>query len=105
MKLIRTLAIVTGLGMLTPGVRSADIATDPKQFIILDGEIKSIDWSGRQLKIIFHSNDGYDGADWALTGPAPDYLLRMGWAKDSIRAGDRPDAIIRADSNGTTSGV
>ena len=105
MILIRTFAIVAGLSLLAPWARSADLAPDPNQFIILDGEVKSVDWSGGQLRIIFHSNDGYDGADWTLTGPSTEYLLRMGWTKNSIREGDKPDAIIRADGSGTANGV
>jgi Family of unknown function (DUF6152) len=104
MNLIRAFALVTALTVVTAGTRAGDVAYDPNQFIILDGEVESIDWSGSLLKIIFHSNDGYDGVDWTLTGPAPDYLLRMGWTKDSIKAGDRPDAVIHSDKNGTANG-
>lgn len=101
---IRTFALVAGITLIAMGTSSADVAFDPSQFIILDGEVKSIDWSGSLLKIIFHSNDGYDGADWTLTGPAPDYLLGMGWTKDSIKEGDRTDAVIHADNNGIANG-
>jgi Family of unknown function (DUF6152) len=105
MKWTTLFAFVAGATMIATEVAAAEVAYDPNQFIILDGEVKSVDWSGSHLKISFHSNDGYDGADWTLTGPAPDYLLRMGWTKDSIKAGDRPDAVIHADESGTANGA
>jgi hypothetical protein len=83
---------------------AADLAYDLDHFVILDGFVKSVDWSGKQLKVIFHSNDGYDGADWTLMGPDTNYLLRMGWTKDSIKVGDRPDAVVHPDKNGTANG-
>jgi hypothetical protein len=104
MKLIPALAAIAGMIVIITGVRATRAADDPGQFIILDGEVKSVDWTGSRLKVVFHSNDGYDGVDWTLTGPAPDYLLRMGWTMDSVKTGDRPDAVIHPDKNGTANG-
>lgn len=104
MNTMRALVGAWGMVLGLSTARAADVTYDMNQFIILDGEVMSVDWSGSQLKVLFHSNDGYEGADWTLLGPDPSYLLRMGWTQDSIKAGDRPDAVIHADKNGTAHG-
>ena len=98
------IGVIAGVALAIAATRAAAPSYDANQFIILDGEVKSVDWSGSQLKVIFHSNDGYNGADWTLVGPDPAYLLRMGWTKDLIKPGDRPDAVIHPDQNGTATG-
>jgi len=104
MKTMQIAAVAAGLALSATGAFAAAPVYDPSNFIILDGQVKSVDWSGPQLKVTFHSNDGYDGADWTLVGPDPAYLLRMGWTKDIIKPGDRPDAVIHPDKNGTANG-
>lgn len=100
----RTVTAVCGLLLGTGAANAAQIAYDTTNFIILDGFVKSVDWSGSNLKVVFHSNDGYDGADWTLQGPAPSFLTAMGWKQDAVKAGDRIDAVVYADRNGTANG-
>jgi len=103
-KSIKIATLVIGFVLAITGARAAAPNYDTSQFIILDGTVKSVDWSGSRLKVLFHSNDGYDGADWTLVGPDPAYLLRMGWTKDLIKPGDQPDVVIHPDKNGTANG-
>lgn len=98
-------AAVVALAVGLAQARAAQQEYEKADFIILDGELKSVDWSGPKLKVIFHSNDGYDGVDWTLLGPDPAYLLRMGWTKDVLKAGDRPNAVVEPDKNGTANGT
>ena len=104
MKSIQISTLAVGFALAIGGARAAAPSYDMSQFIILDGEVKSVDWSGSQLKVIFHSNDGYDGADWTLVGPDPAYLLRMGWTKDLLQVGEKLDTVINPDKNGSRNG-
>jgi Family of unknown function (DUF6152) len=104
MKWLRTVAVIFGLSLGASTAHAAQMAYDTTNFIVLDGFVKSVDWSGSNLKMVFHSNDGYDGADWTLQGPAPAYLKTMGWNQDAVKAGDRIDTVIYPDKSGTANG-
>lgn len=68
---------------------------DSQRTVILEGPIRSIDWSGRQLKFLMGSFDGHGGApEWTVLGPAPDELLKLGWSKASLKLGDKLDVMI-----------
>jgi hypothetical protein len=101
MKLTQTAAVMIALTFAASAVHAAQV----DDTVILDGFVKSVDWSGDQLTVVFHSNDGYDTADWTLTGPRPADLLHMGWSKDLLRPNDRIDAYIHPDRNGATKGA
>jgi hypothetical protein len=81
--------------------QAADNSSETTDFVVLSGHVKSIDWSGRALQVVFHSNDGYDGADWTLQGPAPKTLVALGWKRDLVKPGDRLSAAVIADQSGT----
>lgn len=105
MNLSKITAAAACVLMLAAGIaNAADTGYDLKETLILDGYVKSVDWSGKQLNLVFHSNDGYDGADWAVAGPAVADLLRIGWSKDMLKAGDRPNAIVHPAADGTAKG-
>ena len=77
---------------------------DQDRTLILDGFIKSIDWSGPRLRIVFHWINGYEGLDWEVVGPDPAVLLQRGWTKDSIKVNERIDAVVHPKSDGSQSG-
>jgi hypothetical protein len=97
-------AIACGLTLAGGLARAADTTYDLKETVILDGFVKSVDWAGKQFILVFHSNDGYDGADWTVVGPATADLLRMGWNKDMLKAGDRLDTVVHPAADGSTRG-
>jgi hypothetical protein len=104
MKWLQAAAAVFGLLLGASSAQAAPMDYDTTNFIILDGFVKSVDWSGSHLEVVFHSNDDYDGADWTLQGPAPSYLKTMGWKQDAVKAGDRVDAVVHPDTNGAAKG-
>ncbi|MGC3980209.1 MAG: hypothetical protein QM808_03025 [Steroidobacteraceae bacterium] len=96
MKWQQTFALIGA--MLGGGAAQAAAAIDATDFIILSGYVKSMDSSGSNAKVVFHSNDGYDGADWTLQGPSPKGL------KDAVKVGDRLSVAVLADKSGKASG-
>ena len=103
MKLAQT--VIAMIALTVVGASATVQAADIDEILILDGFVRSVDWSGEQLIVVFHSNDGYEGADWTITGPKPADLLHMGWSKDLLKANDRIDAYIYPDRDGETKGT
>jgi hypothetical protein len=96
-----TVAVLT---VLATGALAAETAYDTDRTIILDGEVRSVDWSGSRLKVNFHSNDGYDTTEWVVTGPPPAQLLRMGWTRADLPPKVRVDAVVHPASDGSRDG-
>lgn len=98
MKLIQALVMI-GLGL---GAGAAQ-AAQPQQLddtVILEGVVTSVDWSGEQLVVVLHVNDGWDRPDWTVIGPKPANLLSMGWSKDLLKVNDRVSAYAHPDKSG-----
>lgn len=100
MKPVHTAVIMMGLSFAANAAQQVTV----DDTVILDGFVKSVDWSGDQLAVVFHSNDGYETADWTLTGPKPADLLRLGWSKELLKPNDRIDAYIHPNKSGATTG-
>ena len=106
----RTLMSLIGAGLLLAGLcpsgaRAAAVAYDQDNVLILDSVIRSVDWSGPQLKLVVGSFDGHGGApDWTIIGPDPALLFRMGWTKDLLQVGEKLDTVINPDKNGSRNG-
>ena len=99
-----TTPAVLALFLTTRAVLAVATDYDVNQTVILDGYVKSVDWTGSDLKFVFHSNDGYDTADWAVQGPATAALIKMGWTKDMLKAGDHLDTVVHPASDGSPKG-
>ena len=69
------------------------------------GVVTRFEWSNPHAHI-FLDVAGDDGAleHWIIEIDSPNALGRMGWTKDIIKPGDRPDAVIHPDKNGTANG-
>ena len=98
---MKRLAIFAAAALMTSTSAFAAPDYDRENFIVLDGRVENVDWSGENMEILFWSNDGYGGVDWTLVGPSIEKLRAMGWTEDSIKPGDRVDAIVNPDKNGT----
>lgn len=88
----------------TLGAASSAGAAQPQQklddTVILEGVVKSVDWSGEQLVVVMNVNDGWDRPDWTVIGPKPDVLLSVGWSKDLLKPQDRVSAYAHPDKGG-----
>jgi hypothetical protein len=96
MKLMQLAAVLIGM---TFGA-GAMSAVQVDSIVILEGTVKSVDWSGEQLIVVLHVNDGWDRPDWTVVGPKPADLLRMGWRKDLLKPDDRVSAYAHPDKSG-----
>lgn len=91
---------ISALLVKASSAHSSEPFYDMNRTLILDGVLRAVDWSGAQLRVDFHSNDGYDTAEWVVIGPAPAQLLGRGWNKNDLKSGERLDAVIHPDKAG-----
>ena len=59
--------------------------------ITLDGTVKDFNWSNPHVSVDILA-DGKDGAPstlWSIAASSPGVMIRSGWSKDTLKAGDR----------------
>ncbi|EIZ80068.1 hypothetical protein WSK_1435 [Novosphingobium sp. Rr 2-17] len=65
-------------------------AFDMSKTVNLEGTIKSYQWSNPHSYLQVVVSDGKGGhSEWAIESGAPELGLRMGWTKNSVKAGDK----------------
>ncbi|MGC3980394.1 MAG: DUF6152 family protein [Steroidobacteraceae bacterium] len=80
-------------------------ADDASRTVILEGPVRNIDWSGKQLRFTMGSYDGHGGApEWIVLGPAPEELFKIGWSKTSIKVGDVLDVVVHPAADDSRNG-
>jgi hypothetical protein len=63
---------------------------DASKPIILTGPVTKVEWTNPHIFIYIDVPDEQTGdiVNWALEMGAPNTLLRLGWRRDSLKAGD-----------------
>lgn len=100
MKPLQTAAVAIALMFGASAGYAAQVRNQIDNTVILEGTVKSVDWSGNQLIVVLHVNDGWDRPDWTVTGPKPADLLSMGWSKDLLKVDGRVSAYVHPDKGG-----
>jgi hypothetical protein len=64
---------------------------DAEQTITLTGTVTEVQWTNPHIFIVMDVADAAGGAakEWTLELGGPNALLRLGWKRDSLKAGDR----------------
>ena len=78
---------------------------DQTKQVTLKGVVREFQWtnphSWLQLKVV---NAKGENEDWAIEMLSPSVLSRMGWKRNSIRAGDEVTVVINPVRNGAHGG-
>jgi hypothetical protein len=63
---------------------------DESKPVMLTGTVTRVEWTNPHIFIYIEVADGATGAvvDWTLELGGPNALLRLGWKRDSLKAGD-----------------
>lgn len=73
--------------------------------VILEGPIRTVDWSGPSLQFTMGSYDGHGGQpEWTVMGPPPSELKRLGWTSADLQPGAVLDVVVRPDHLGSRVG-
>jgi hypothetical protein len=103
--LIPALAVASFLA--TPALpHHSNVAFEVNKIITLTGEVTEFRWVNPHTWIGLNVDDGKGGkALWSIEGRAPGVLLRAGWSKNSIKAGDTVTIDFSPAKDGTKTGL
>ena len=85
---LATVSLIPGLPALAH--HSFPAQYDAEQQITLTGTVTRVEWTNPHIFIYIDVTDDETGepVNWALEMGGPNALLRLGWKRDSIQAGD-----------------
>jgi hypothetical protein len=70
------------------------------------GVVKQWQWSNPHTWLIMDVDDGKGGkVEWAMEGRAPGVLLRAGWSRSVLKAGDKVTVHYSPSKDGTKVGM
>ena len=107
-KLLVVLAVMGSLAMLASSVAAHHgvAGYDMTKTITLHGTVTKFDWSNPHVVVYVDAkNEGGELQHWTLEFAAPVHMVRAGWSKNSMKAGD--DIIIEThpSRNGAPVGI
>jgi hypothetical protein len=79
---------------------------DAQKTVTLEGTIKEFEWTnphGWVQLVVWDAATGKD-VEWSLELNSVNRLVRNGWTKSSLKAGDKAVAVINRLRDGTTGG-
>jgi hypothetical protein len=89
----------------TASAHHGNSAYDESTLITLKGIVTEFDWSNPHAQIYFDVKDEKGRvAHWGCETLSPGRLIRAGWNKDSVRAGDQITITLVAAKNGAPVG-
>jgi hypothetical protein len=79
---------------------------DMEKVITLNGTVTGFNWSNPHCLVHIDVKDGKgEVKDWIVELAAPTLMVRSGWTKDSLKAGDEVIAETHPAKNGATTGL
>jgi hypothetical protein len=80
-------------------------AFDRSKPVIVEGTLKSFDWTNPHTWMTMVVPNGKGGAEeWRLEGPSVSILARNGWKQDSIRPGENLRLLVAPNRDGSKGG-
>ena len=84
----------------------SNAAFDGDKVIVLKGTVTQWKWTNPHVWILLSVDDGKGGkADWAIEGRTPGQLLRAGWSRSTLKAGDIITVDFSPAKDGTRTGL
>ena len=79
---------------------------DNQKTVTLVGAVKEFQWTNPHSWIQLLVKDPASGkvVEWSIEGGPPDNLLRQGWKRTSLKAGDNATVVIHPIKDGTNGG-
>jgi hypothetical protein len=78
---------------------------DTQKEVTLEGVVKEFQWTNPHSWVqLLVKEPGGKEVEWSIEGSSPNNLARFGWKRNSIRAGDRVQAVVHPLKDGTIGG-
>ena len=101
--------LVLAVVLLAPGqARShhSNVAYEVTKVITITGVVKSFEWSNPHTWLTVVVDDGKGGkVEWACEGRAPGILLRAGWTRAILKAGETVTVDMSPRKDGTKESI
>jgi len=103
------MAVMLGMiGLLASGPALAHHAFamfDTNREVMLDGTVKEFQWTNPHtwVQLLVKDSAGKE-VEWSIEGSSPNNLARFGWTRNSLRTGDRVQAVIHPLKDGSIGG-
>jgi uncharacterized protein DUF6152 len=95
--------------LLTPSsvlAHHSNAAFDGDKVVVLKGTVTEWKWTNPHVWILLSVDDGKGGkVDWAIEGRTPGQLLRAGWSRSTLKAGDIITVDFSPAKDGTRTGL
>jgi len=101
-------SLLSALGLALAGPATAHHAFamfDTNREVMLDGTVKEFQWTNPHtwVQLLVKDPSGKE-VEWAIEGASPNNLARFGWTRNSLKAGDRVQAVVHPMKDGTIGG-
>jgi hypothetical protein len=84
----------------------SNVAYEVTKVVTITGVVKEFRWVNPHTWLIMTVNDAKSGkVEWAVEGRAPGVLLRAGWTRSSMKAGDMVTVDMSPAKDGTPTGI
>jgi uncharacterized protein DUF6152 len=84
----------------------SNAAFDGDKVIVLKGTVTEWKWTNPHVWILLSVDDGKGGkVDWAIEGRTPGQLVRAGWSRSILKAGDVITIDFSPAKDGTHTGL
>jgi len=107
-KLLMVLAVVGSLAMLSaPAMAHHGVAGyDMTKTITVHGTVSKFDWSNPHVVVYVDAkNEGGEMQHWTIEFASPVHMVRAGWSKSSMKAGDDITIDTHPSRNGAPVGI
>jgi Family of unknown function (DUF6152) len=108
-RIIVSVAIVVAalqLGEVPAFSHHSNVAFAVETVLTATGTVKQWQWSNPHTWLIMDVDDGKGGkVEWAMEGRAPGVLLRAGWSRSVLKAGDKVTVHYSPSKDGSKVGM
>jgi len=96
------LAMFSGIVLAHHGVAGYDLT----KTITLHGTVAKFDWSNPHVVVFVDAkNDSGEMQQWTIEFAAPIHMVRAGWTKNAMKAGDEITIDTHPSRNGASVGI
>ena len=105
--LIAILAVL-GVALFCPApglAHHSNVAFDVNKIVTITGVVKDFQWRNPHTWILVTVDDKGVKSDWSVEGRAPGVLLRSGWTRTSLKAGETITVDFSPAKDGSKTGL
>jgi hypothetical protein len=106
-KKLTTLILSAGLLAIPASAHHGTNAEyDAEHPVVFKANVTEVEFSNPHIQIYFDAKDDKGKiAHWAVEGPSPGRLIRMGWSRNEVKAGDQITITVEPARSGTSVGA